>query len=162
MPVMPPASELVVLGEDVIFVLAEVPVAPRFHVAIHEGHVSFLVMPTGRLLLGSPERPSIVRVGRESHDFRQVTPAGNAGGVLGDAGVTHQPNLRGPIDFREPTTPPAIQSSRSEEGIPDDCAFHGAVALPPSAKNNLDVLLLHGGAPPNGVGDRVRRQILAF
>ena len=96
---MPPASELVVLGEDVIFVLAEVPVAPRFHMAVYEGHVSFLVMPTGRLLLRSPERPSIASVGRKGHDFRQVAPAGNAGGVLGDAGVTHQPNLRGPDDF---------------------------------------------------------------
>src|SRR5439155_21301002 len=109
-----------------------------------------------------PERPSIANVRREGHDFRQVAPAGTAGGILGDAGVTHHPNLRGPIDFREPATTQAIQSSRSEEGITDDCAFHGAVALPPSAKNNLDVLLLHGGAPPNGVGDRVSRQILAF
>lgn len=47
-----PASELIVFSEDVVFILSEVLVAPRFHVAIHERHVSFLIMPTGRLLLG--------------------------------------------------------------------------------------------------------------
>src|SRR5947207_13277108 len=110
MPVMPAASKLIVLCENVILILAEVLVAPRFHMAIHERHVSFLIMPTGRLLLGSPERPSIARVGREGHDFRQVAPAGNAGGVFGDASVTQQPTLRRPIDCREPPTRQTNQS----------------------------------------------------
>ena len=98
------ASELIVLGENVVLVRAEITVEPSLNVAIDENHIAPQVMPAGGLFLRHVLLPSRGRVRRKGDNLGEIPPSRFSPGLLGNAGVAQQPELRRPSDFAELAT----------------------------------------------------------
>lgn len=158
--------QVVVGGEDVELVAAEVAIFPGFGVAVGEDDGGFGLVTAGRLFWIGVDIPAAGGVGRKGDDFGEVTALRHDVwvwiGEFGDAGISHEPDLAGAFDVGGFAAAEAVLSTRAGVGVADDGAFDRAVTFPASAKDSEDVFGHDGGAAPDVVGDGVGGEIFSL